>query len=97
MQILEDDEKEIMVKSIRSRLRRIEGQLKGIEKMIDQESSCKDILIQISAVRAATSKVGVMIFENRLKVCLSQAMQREGNDKDEALAELLHIMNNFIR
>jgi len=93
----ETEQKRILAKSIKSRLRRIEGQLKGIEKMIDQESGCTDILIQISAVRAATSKVGVMILENHLRECLGTALQEEGADKDAAIADLMNLVNNFIR
>ena len=93
----DENEKKMIAKSIKSRLRRIEGQLKGIEKMIDQESGCRDILIQISAVRAATSKVGNMIFENHLKECLGQVMLCKDKDKDEAMTDLLHILNNFIK
>lgn len=64
-------------KQIQTRLRRIEGQIKGIEKMIESDICCKDILIQISAVRAAVNKVGSMILKNYAKTCL---LENENND-----------------
>ncbi len=56
-------------KDIQNRLKRIEGQVKGIEKMVDNETCCKDILIQIAAIRAAINKVGTLVLENYAKDC----------------------------
>lgn len=81
--------------SIKRRLRRIEGQLKGIERMIDQDACCMDILIQISAVRAAISKVGVILVDNHIKGCLIQAL--EGENKEKTLDELMNVLSNFIK
>jgi DNA-binding FrmR family transcriptional regulator len=47
-----------------NRLRRIEGQVKGIERMLDSEQCCSDILVQVAAVRSAINKVGSLIFES---------------------------------
>jgi len=57
-------------KQIQTRLRRIEGQIKGIEKMIESDICCRDILIQIAAVRAAVNKVGGLVLKNYAKTCL---------------------------
>lgn len=72
-------EKECAKKQIRTRLRRIEGQVKGIEKMVEEDACCRDILIQVAAVRAAVNKVGSIILENYAKQCILK--------DDEALEE----------
>ena len=54
-------DKDMLIK----RLNRIEGQVKGIQKMVDEERYCIDILTQISAIRSAINKVGSIILENR--------------------------------
>lgn len=56
--------------SIINRLRRIEGQVKGIQKMVEKDKVCGDILIQIAAARAALNKVGGIILEDHMKDCL---------------------------
>lgn len=83
------------VANIQRRLRRIEGQLKGIQKMLDQESCCSDILVQISAVRAAISKVGVLIMENHVKECVAGALT--GENKEEKLDELVSVLSKFLK
>lgn len=62
-------------KNIRDRLVRAEGHIRGIIKMIDEEKKCPDILIQIGAVKAAMEKVGLMILEDHLEHCLTEAVK----------------------
>jgi DNA-binding FrmR family transcriptional regulator len=77
-------------KDLQNRLRRIEGQVKGVEKMIESSSNCKDVLIQIAAIRAALNKVGGIVLENYAKDCVSDS---DGNcfpaDKIDGLMEAL--------
>lgn len=88
------NDKEALVK----RLKRIEGQVKGIQKMVDEERYCVDILIQISAIRSAINKVGTIILENHIKGCVSQSLK---NDDVEATAnmidELMSTINKFTK
>jgi DNA-binding FrmR family transcriptional regulator len=88
-------ENEELTANIKRRLKRIEGQIKGIERMIDDDCSCMDVLVQVSAVRAATSKVGAIILENHAHKCLSEALQKE-NGKEE-LENLMSVISNFIK
>lgn len=77
-------------KDIQNRLRRIEGQVKGIEKMIEAGANCKDILIQIAAIRAALNKVGGMVLENYAKDCIGvNEVDCQGSDKIDGLMEAL--------
>ena len=79
------------------RLRRIEGQLRGIQRMIEEDACCMDILVQISAIRAAVSKVGVLIIENHLHECLTKAVEGEAKDRGRALHDLVEVINKFIK
>ena len=65
-----------LVRDIEIRLRKIQGQVKGIEKMVSSEACCKNILVQVAAARAAMNKVGGLILERYTKTCLL-------NDNDE--------------
>lgn len=77
-------------KDIQNRLRRIEGQVKGIEKMLDSGANCKDVLIQIAAIRAALNKVGGIVLENYAKDCISNSEgDCLGKDKIDELMEAL--------
>lgn len=67
---------------ILKRLRRIEGQVKGIQKMIEKGECCNDVLIQIAAVRAAINKVGGIMLEGYSKTCIKKAVDKELPDGD---------------
>lgn len=77
------------------RLRRIEGQVKGIQKMVEEGKNCGDILIQIAAVRAAMNSVGGLILENHMKDCLKNYL--DGTAEDEALDSLVDIMLKYTK
>jgi len=89
------EEKKKLAENIQRRLRRIEGQLKGIERMMENDACCMDVLVQIAAVRAAISKVGVLIMENHIKECLAEALT--GENKEQKLDELIGVLNNFLK
>ncbi|AOY75980.1 metal-sensitive transcriptional regulator [Clostridium formicaceticum] len=57
-------------KDILNRLKTIKGHIQGIEKMIEEEKSCEDILLQIAAVKSSVEKVGSIIIEGHAKDCL---------------------------
>lgn len=69
-------------KYIIKRLRRIEGQIKGIQNMVEEEKDCRDILIQISAARSAINNAGGLILENYMKNCLESYIQGEKGEED---------------
>ncbi len=69
-------------KRIIARLQRVEGQLRGIQKMVQQERDCVDILIQLAATRAAIESVGAQVLRNYTEIC----MQKEEGNKGENLA-----------
>lgn len=77
------------------RLRRIEGQVKGIQKMVEEEKYCSDILTQVAAVRAALNRVGGIILEKHSLVCIEKAVSSE--DKEKALTDLAKTMQSFMK
>lgn len=78
-----------------NRLKKIEGQVKGIQRMVEEEQYCVDVLIQIAAVRAALDKVGMLVFENHTRKCLIKAIH-EGK-QDEMIDELLDVLKKFMK
>lgn len=82
-------------KDILVRLRKIEGQVKGIQGMVDKEVCCRDVLTQISAIRAAINKVGVLMIENYARNCMGLG---EGSEEDiAALEQLIKTLNSFVK
>src|SRR4051812_2711551 len=79
------------------RLRRIEGQVRGLQKMVDDDRYCADILTQISSVHEALRSVGRELMRNHLKHCAANAIAA-GSDKADAMYdELLELMYKHVR
>ena len=85
-----EEEKVKLVKS----LRRVEGQIRGIQNMLDDERYCIDILIQIQAARAALTTIGLNLLEMHAKGCVVQAVQ---HGDTQIIDELLETIKKFTR
>jgi hypothetical protein len=79
------------------RLRRIEGQVRGIAKMIDDEKYCIDILTQISAVNSALQSVALGLLDEHLGHCVSRAVAEGGQEADTKLAEASAAIARLVR
>ncbi|MEQ8153855.1 MAG: metal-sensitive transcriptional regulator [Clostridiaceae bacterium] len=88
------DRDENLKKNIITRLKRVEGQVKGIQGMIDKNVCCPDILVQIAAIRAAINKVGVLILEDYARNCVGIG---EGIENEEKLENLIKTLNSFVK
>jgi CsoR family transcriptional regulator, copper-sensing transcriptional repressor len=87
---------EIKARNVK-RLRRIEGQVRGLQKMVDDDRYCADILMQISSVHEALRSVGRELMRNHLKHCATTAIAA-GSDKADAMYdELLELMYKHAR
>jgi DNA-binding FrmR family transcriptional regulator len=77
-----------------SRLRRVEGQVRGVEKMVDDERYCIDVLTQISAIQAALDKVALGLMDDHAHHCVVGAKTAdERNDKtDELMSAVARLM-----
>jgi DNA-binding FrmR family transcriptional regulator len=76
------------------RLRRIEGQVRGIEKMVDDDRYCIDVITQISAVQAALDKVALGLLDEHAHHCV---MGADGEQRDERTAELMGAVGRLMR
>ena len=74
------------------RLKNIEGQVRGIQRMVENEKYCVDILTQISAVRAALKSVGLVILKRHIESCVSDAIQSGGEERLQIIDELMSIL-----
>ncbi|MEI7544193.1 MAG: metal-sensitive transcriptional regulator [Mycobacteriaceae bacterium] len=79
------------------RLRRIEGQVRGIAKMIDDEKYCIDILTQVSAVNSALQSVALGLLDEHLGHCVSRAVAEGGQEADAKLAEASAAIARLVR
>ena len=80
-----------------TRLRRIEGQIRGLQKMVDEDRYCADILTQISSVHEALRGVGRELMRNHLKHCATGAIRTGGSEADEMYDELVDLMYTHSR
>jgi DNA-binding FrmR family transcriptional regulator len=74
------------------RLKTVEGHIRGIQKMIEQESYCIDIIRQIQAVQSALNKINTMMLEEHLHSCLIAAVRSENpEDREQVLKEITEV------
>jgi DNA-binding FrmR family transcriptional regulator len=78
-------------------LRRIEGQVRGIAAMVEQERYCADIINQVSAVRESLHTVARNLMRNHLKHCAATAMQNEGDQREQMINEILELVSKLGR
>ncbi len=80
-------------KDLMNRLKRIEGQVRGVERMIENKAYCTDILMQVSAITSALNSFNKVLLGNHLKTCVAENI-RAGNDEviDELASTLQKLM-----
>lgn len=79
------------------RLSRIEGQVRGIRGMVDDEAYCVDVITQLSAVTRALDGVALKLLEDHAHQCVRRAVERGGSEADEKLDEVLAAVQRFAR
>ena len=78
------------------RLRKIAGQVAAIERMVDEDRYCVDILLQIAAVRGALDKMGKLLLEGHVQTCVTDAIRSgRAKDRNEKLGELIEVFARF--
>ncbi len=78
------------------RLNRIEGQIRGLKKMVSEDRDCMQVLKQIAATTGATRSLGITILEEHLKGCVSGAIREEQSD-EVLIHQVIEIFNKFSR
>ena len=82
---------------LRNRLRRIEGQVRGVQRMVEEEEAyCVDILTQISSYIAASAKVASLVLRDHMEHCVREAVT-DGAKADEKIAELAEAVERFVK
>lgn len=77
------------------RLRKIEGQIRGLERMVDQKRYCVDILNQIAAVRRALDGVSMQMLKRHMQTCVSTGIK--ANKGEPLINELIDSLGRFVR
>ena len=81
-------------KDLIHRLNRIEGQVRGIKRMVDEDCYCTDILIQVSAINAALNSFNRVLLSNHIHTCVAEDI-RQG--KDETIDELVQTLQKLMK
>jgi DNA-binding FrmR family transcriptional regulator len=81
---------------IQNRLRRIEGQVRGLQRMVEEEKYCVEILTQIASIVSASEKVALILLADHVEHCLKEAIG-DGDRADEKVAELASAVERFLR
>lgn len=81
-------------RSLINRLSRIEGQVRGVKRMVEQDAYCTDILIQVSAINAALNSFNKVLLSEHIRTCVAEDI-REG--KDETMEELVDTLQKLMK
>lgn len=81
--------------AVSRRLKKIEGQIRGIQKMVEEDKPCEDILVQIGAAKSALHKSGQIILEGHLHHCVLDAVR--AGDEEQVLKKLTTALEQFSR
>ncbi len=79
---------------IQTRLRRLEGQVRGVQRMIDEDAYCVDVLTQLSAIIAAARGVGMLVLEDHIRGCVVGA---PADEREDRIDELTQAIERFTR
>ena len=81
-------------KDLITRLNRVEGQIRGIRKMVEQNAYCPDILIQVAAVNAALNSFNKVLLSKHIKSCVTEDIK---NGKEETVDELVTVLQKLMK
>ena len=79
------------------RLRRIEGQVRGIQRMIEEDAYCIDVLTQVSAATKALESLALSLVDDHLRHCVAQAIQNGGDEAEAKVAEASSAIARLVR
>ena len=88
---MKPDKKEVLL-----RLRRIEGQIRGLQRMVEEGVPCADVLTQVAAATAAMKKVGTVVVKTYMEECLDETQKRLGAKRENALRDFQKAVSQCI-
>jgi len=80
-----------------SRLRKIEGQIRGLERMIEEDSYCVDVLTQLASARSALESLGLLLLQNHIEGCMRDSLRADDRAATRKVDELIATVNRFIK
>ncbi|MEA2461648.1 MAG: CsoR family transcriptional regulator, copper-sensing transcriptional repressor [Actinomycetota bacterium] len=80
-----------------TRLRRIEGQVRGIQRMIDEDTYCIDVLTQIAAVNSALKKVAIGLLDDHIKHCVAEGLAAGDESADAIVSEATAAIERLLK
>jgi DNA-binding FrmR family transcriptional regulator len=83
--------------AVKRRLARIEGQVRGVGRMVDEEAYCIDVLTQIGAITRALDGVALKLLADHTSTCVRDAVGKGGTEADEKVSELVATVERFAR
>lgn len=83
--------------SVLKRLRRIEGQVRGLQRMVEKETYCVDVLTQVSATNAALQSCALALLNDHLNCCVSDAIARGGDEAQTKIDEASQAIARLVR
>jgi len=83
--------------AIHKRLRRVEGQVRGLQRMVDEDKYCIDVLDQLAAVTKALQAVAIELLDDHLSHCVAEALTTGGKTADDKLAEASAAIARLVR
>ena len=83
-------------KKLQTRIRRAEGQLRAISRMIDEETACVETLVQIAAIQGALGKIGEIILNEHIESCVTDAIKNgDETQRQQAIDELMDVFSRY--
>jgi DNA-binding FrmR family transcriptional regulator len=83
--------------AVLKRLRRVEGQVRGLQRMVEEDAYCIDVLTQVSAVNRALQAVALELLDDHLSHCVAEALSEGGADAREKVAEASAAIARLVR
>jgi len=83
-------------RNVTTRLSRVAGQVSGIQRMVEEDRYCVDVLLQIAAARAALDRVGKVVLGNHVETCVAEAFASgKPRERKEKMEELMEVLSRF--
>ncbi|BAU29555.1 DNA-binding FrmR family transcriptional regulator [Aneurinibacillus soli] len=77
--------------AVRNRLRRIEGQIRGVLSMMEQQKDCRDVVTQLTAIRSAVDRAVGLVVATNMESCIRMEIEK-GNDPDHVIKEAVELL-----